>query len=45
MSTAAIFVISPSGTRFIRAFPPTMPSPATAHSASTAPRPTESGSS
>ncbi|CAM5555053.1 hypothetical protein SPARM206S_04978 [Streptomyces parvulus] len=45
MSSAATFVIRRSGTRFIRALPPTMPSPATAHSASTAPRPTESGSS
>lgn len=45
ISSAAMRVISLSGTRFIRALPPTMPSPATAHSASTAPRPTESGSS
>ncbi|CAM5525464.1 hypothetical protein SALBM311S_07164 [Streptomyces alboniger] len=45
ISTAAILVMSRSGTLFIRAFPPTMPSPATAHSASTAPRPTEIGSS
>ncbi|CAM5514509.1 hypothetical protein SGRIM128S_00011 [Streptomyces griseomycini] len=45
INSAAICVISRSGTRFISAFPPTMPSPATAHSASTAPRPTESGSS
>ncbi|CAM5718380.1 hypothetical protein STENM223S_10298 [Streptomyces tendae] len=45
MSSAAIRVISFSGTRFISALPPTMPRPATAHSASTAPRPTESGSS
>jgi hypothetical protein len=45
ISTAAICVINFNGTRFIRAFPPTMPSPATAHNASTAPSPTENGSS
>ncbi len=45
ITAAAILVISPSGTLFIRALPPTMPRPATAHRASTAPRPTDSGSS
>lgn len=45
ITSAATLVMSFNGTRFISALPPTMPSPATAHSASTAPRPTESGSS
>ncbi|GAV42883.1 hypothetical protein Saa2_05829 [Streptomyces acidiscabies] len=45
INTAATFVIRLNGTLFINAFPPTIPNPATAHSARTAPRPTERGSS
>ena len=44
MTAAAIRVISRSGTCFISVLPPTMATPATAHSASQAPRPTAGGS-